>query len=729
MKKKNIFIFFLIIVLTACAYFVSFQGLKIGNFEMKSVRDQLKLGLDIKGGVVVVYEAKTDGNMDTAINQTINILSRRINQLGLTEPIITKQGDNRIRIELPGVENATEAVKVIGMTAQLEFLLVKPESFAAAGMKKTEFEHESVMTGENVSDAYLSQNSYGNPAVGLSFDGVGAEAFRKATQKAKELEAAYGRPIQIAIVLDGEVISAPVVNSVVPDGKGIIDGGFTIETANNLALLIRGGALPVVLEEAYISEIGPTLGLDAFNSAVKAALVGLIAVAIYMLITYKYPGFIASVALGIYALIIIYGMLLFGATLTLPGIAGIVISFGMAVDANVIIFERIKEELANQKSIRASISSGFKRAMSTVVDSNTTTFIAALVLFYFGDGPIKGFAVTLMLGIAASMITAVLITHYLLDLSVGFIKTPAMYGSKEQKTKNFSFLGRYKLWFAASLAVVLGGLGVFAVKQFNYGIDFTGGTMIQIGLHQKVDRDAVVKDIESFRLKPQVVHAGANSEQIIIKTTEKLDTNNRFKVFEIFKNKYALQDSDLISSEQISASVSKDIKVSAIWSILIASVLMLLYITFRFEFVFGLGAIISLAHDVLVLLAVYAIFRLPVNSSLIASVLTVVGYSINDTIVVYDRIREDVKRERTKSLLELANRSVNRTMSRTLNTTITTLVVIISLYIFGSGTIREFALPLFIGILVGTYSSIFIASASWALIRQRLVGKGKYGAK
>ncbi|MDO4754121.1 MAG: protein translocase subunit SecD, partial [Bacillota bacterium] len=451
MKKKNIFIFFLIIVLTACAYFVSFQGIKIGNFEMRSVRDQLKLGLDIKGGVVVVYEAKTDGNMEAAVNQTINILSRRINQLGLTEPVITKQGENRIRIELPGVDNATEAVKLIGKTAQLEFLLVKPGSFAGTGMKKTDFEYESVMTGENIADAYLSQNAYGNPAVGLSFDGVGAELFKNATQKAKELEAANGRQVQIAIVLDGEVVSAPVVSSVVPDGKGIIDGSFTIETANNLALLIRGGALPVVLEEAYISEVGPTLGLDAFNSAVKAALVGLIAVAVFMLLTYKYPGLIAAVTLSIYALIIIYGMLMFDATLTLPGIAGIVISFGMAVDANVIIFERIKEELANQKSIRASISAGFKRAMSTVVDSNTTTFIAALVLFYFGDGPIKGFAVTLMLGIVASMITAVVITHYLLDLSVGFVKSPALYGSKIQKTKNIGFLSRYKVWFAVSL--------------------------------------------------------------------------------------------------------------------------------------------------------------------------------------------------------------------------------------------------------------------------------------
>ncbi len=723
MQKKNILIFCLVILLTAALYFVSFSGLKIGGFEIQNVKDQLKLGLDIKGGVVVVYEAAAEGDLDAAVEQTIKILDRRINQLGLTEPIITRQGENRIRIELPGVGNATEAIKVVGKTAQLEFLLVKDGSNALPGMNKSSFEHELVVTGKNVADAYVAQNQYGNPAVGLKFDSEGSELFRTATERALKREDANG---QIAIVLDGEVISAPGVSSVIPNGEGIIDGNFTIESANNLALLIRGGALPAVLTEAYISEVGPTLGLGAFNSAISAALVGIIAVALYMMLAYRYPGVVASIALAIYALIIMYGMLFFDATLTLPGIAGIVISFGMAVDANVIIFERIKEELANQKSIRASVSAGFKRAMSTVVDSNTTTFIAALILFYFGSGPIKGFAVTLMLGIVASMITAVIITRYLLMLSVSVINKPAFYGVKERSEKTFDLLKNYKLFFAISGAVILVGLGVFAIKQFNYGIDFTGGTMIQIDLHQTVDRTQAADDIAALGLNPQIVHAGADNQQIVVKTIEKLDTARRYEVFEIYKNKYGLQDSDLISSEQISASVSNDIKVSAFVSVLLASLLMLAYITFRFEFVFGVGAIISLVHDVLVLLAVYAVFRLPVNQSLIAAVLTVVGYSINDTIVVYDRIREDVKREKTKNYLKLANDSVNHTLSRTINTTVTTIVVIVCLYVLGSESIKEFALPLFIGITVGTYSSIFIASASWALIKNKLDGKSRY---
>ncbi len=723
MKKKNALIFFLIVALVACFYFVSFNGLNTGGMKVAPVGDKMKLGLDIKGGVVVVYEAKTDGDLDAAISQTIKILDRRINQLGLTEPVITKEGENRIRIELPGVEDASEAIKLVGKTAQLEFLLVKADSFAATGMKKTEFEHELVLTGENVKKAGVTQNQNGQPAVGLEFDSVGTDLFREATERAVSRVDANG---QIAISLDGEVISAPNVRTVIPNGQGMIDGSFTIESATNLAMLINGGALPAELEEAYVSEVGPTLGLGAFHSAVKAAIIGIIAVGIYMLLMYRFPGFIAAIALSIYALIITYGLIMFGATLTLPGIAGIVISFGMAVDANVIIFERIKEELANQKSVRASISSGFKRGLSTVIDSNITTFIAAIILFFFGNGPIKGFAVTLMLGIVASMITAVVITHYLLNLSSVFVIKPSMYGLKTKERKVLGVLKHYKFWFIVSGAFILAGMGFFGINRFNYGIDFTGGTMIQIDLHQKVAKESVIEDIKDFNLNPDVVHAGNASEQVVIKTIQKLDSAQRLEVFDVLKAKYNLEKADLISAEQISASVSQDIKLNAFWSIMLAAVLMLIYITIRFEFVFGIGAIVSLFHDVLVLLAVYAIFRLPVNSTFIASILTVVGYSINDTIVVYDRIREDVKHKKTKDYMELANRSVNRTLQRTLNTTFTTLVVVISLYVFGSESIRQFALPLFIGISVGTYSSIFIASAAWALIRQKGAQKGKY---
>lgn len=729
MKKRNILIFALILVLIAGAFFIALKGLKIGKFEIKNIRNQLKLGLDIKGGVVVVYEAEHTENMDAAIRQTINMLDRRINQLGLTEPVITKQGENRIRIELPGVANAKEALDVIGKTAQLELLLVKGNTMASTGMTKDMFESEVAVTGEAIADAGVSQNQYGNPAVGLKFTSQGAVDFEEATKKAMGRMGYNG---QIAIVLDGEVISAPMVNVVITNGEAIIDGTFSYESANNLAMLIRGGALPVVLTEAYTSEVGPTLGLGAFNSAVLAGFVGIIAVMIFMIVLYRYPGVIAAIALTIYTLIMLYAMVGFGATLTLPGIAGMVISFGMAVDANVIIFERIKEELANQKSVRASVSAGFKRAMGTIFDSNITTIIAGIVLFYFGSGAIKGFAVTLMLGVAISMLTAVLFTHYLLKLSTAFVTDPKQYGVNQEnikEPKQRAILKPYKIYFAVSIAVVLIGVIVFGISRFNYGIDFTGGTMIQMNMHREVNRDEIAKEIADRNLSPQIVHAGSSNEQVIIKTTEKLDTEQRKEVFNIYKAKYGLEDGDLISSEHISGSVSKDIKVNAFWSVLIATVLMLVYITIRFEFLFGIGAVITLLHNVLVLLAIYAMFRLPVNQNLIAAVLTIVGYSINSTIVIYDRIREDLKRERGRDYMEIASRAVNKTLTRTINTGLTTLIVITCLYIFATEAIKEFALPLFMGIAVGTYSSVCLSSSLWALLRQRFNKASKYRGK
>lgn len=427
MKGRSIFIFFLILALIAGAYFVTVKGVKIGDFQIKPITEKLKLGLDIKGGVVVVYEAKTNENMDIAIGQTIKLLSRRINELGLTEPSITRQGQDRIRIELPGVDSASEALEVIGKTAKLEFLLVN-EGMALEGMKKSDFKHESVLTGKHVSNAGIDTNEYGAAVVSLKFDKEGTELFAEGTRRSSKKENSNG---QIAIVLDGEVISAPMADEPINAGMAVIRGNFTMESASNLAMLIRGGALPVELEEAYSSEIGPTLGLNSLKSAIKAGIIGIIAVAIFMALMYKVPGIIASIALSLYALIIIYAMIGLNATLTLPGIAGIVISLGMAVDANVIIFERVREELSNGKSLRASIRSGFSRGMSTIIDSNVTTLVAAVVLFFFGDGAIKGFAVTLTLGIVASMITAVLATRTMLNLSTRIVSSTKLYGYKE----------------------------------------------------------------------------------------------------------------------------------------------------------------------------------------------------------------------------------------------------------------------------------------------------------
>ena len=430
MKGKNTILFFLVVALIAGLAFVAMNGLTIGSYTLESVKDSMNLGLDIKGGVVVVYEALTDEtgtDLTRTMEQTKQVIGKRVNELGLTEPVITIQGDKRIRIELPGVSNAQEAINLIGQTAQLEFARVTGSTLAYAGMTKEMFESETVLTGENIDDAYVSRDTYNQPVVALKFDGDGTTLFTEGTKAASGNGTVKG---QIAILLDGKVISAPFVDSVIAKGEAVIEGNFSLETANELATLIRGGALPVQLEEIQTSVIGPTLGLDSLKSALNAAKIGLLLVVLFMLIYYRIPGAIASIALALYAVIVVYAMIGFNATLTLPGVAGIVLSLGMAVDANVIIFERLKEEMKVGKSLRASIDSGFHRAMRTIIDSNVTTFIAAVILFIFGEGPIKGFAVTLMIGIISSMFTAVVVTKTLLKLSLGFTDRKKLYGSR-----------------------------------------------------------------------------------------------------------------------------------------------------------------------------------------------------------------------------------------------------------------------------------------------------------
>lgn len=406
-RKNNKLVFFLIIITIAVTAFVTFNGLAIGNYTVESISDSVKLGLDIEGGVVVVYEAQTDetgSDLLRTMNQAKSVMSNRIDEFGLTEPNITIQGEDRIRIELPGVADTQEALDIIGQTAQLEFLRSVDENFVLPDMTKEDFEYEEVLTGNDVKDSNVTQDEYGKPAVGLELNDSGTEAFYEATK-------AGG---QIAIVLDGRVISAPQASSAIPDGKAIISGSFTLEEASNLSSLIRGGALPVEMVEVQTDIIGPTLGLDAMNKSVSAAKVGLALIVLFLVGYYKLPGFIASISLVLYASLILIIMSAFGATLTLPGIAGLILSIGMAVDANVIIFERLKEELKNGKTVRSSLNFAFKRAMRTIVDANITTLIAGIVLFNFGQGPIKGFAVTLMIGILVSMFTAIVITKAML---------------------------------------------------------------------------------------------------------------------------------------------------------------------------------------------------------------------------------------------------------------------------------------------------------------------------
>lgn len=408
--------FFVITLLIAVVAYTALFGFTLGASKVGDVGNNINLGLDIKGGVAVVFEVQTEttgDELNQLMTQTIEVISRRVNAMGLTEPNITRQGDTRIRIELPGVNNAQEALAIVGKTAQLEFRLVDDGSFALSGMTTDMFESSFVVGGDDVDEAFLSQAQQGGYGVSIEFNNEGADAFAKATEEAFSVSA--GNPTrQIAIILDNEVISAPVPGTIIADGKAQITGSFTFDEASLLSSLIRGGALPAELEEVQTQVIGATLGLDALASSVNAAKIGLALVVLFMIGYYRLPGLVASISLVLYASIVLLVMQYLNATLTLPGVAGIVLGVGMAVDANVIIFERLKEELKNGKTLRAALDSGFARALRTIMDANVTTFIAAIVLYNFGEGPIQGFAVTLMIGIMTSMFTAIIITKTML---------------------------------------------------------------------------------------------------------------------------------------------------------------------------------------------------------------------------------------------------------------------------------------------------------------------------
>lgn len=417
LRNGKLFSIIALVVIAIMAY-VALYGLG----PIKSISESIKLGLDIEGGVVVVYEAQTEATGDDLsqlMNQTKSVLANRVDQLGLTEPNISIQGEKRIRIELPGVKEVQEAVELIGQTAQLEFIRVNEGSYAMVGMSKSDFEGTLVLTGDMVEDSGIGSDEYGNPAVTLELDNEGTILFRDATQVITNYESNIG---QIAILLDDYVISAPSVQDIIPTGDAIISGSFGLDYASDLSTLIRGGALPVNLEEVQTSLIGPTLGKDALTYSVYAAGIGLLLVVLYMIVFYRLPGVVATVSLILYGSIVMFIFTGLNATLTLPGMAGLVLSIGMAVDANVIIYERIKEELRVGKTIRASIDAGFRRALRTIMDSNITTLIAAVVLYYFGEGPIQGFAITLMIGILTSMFTAIVITRLLLK-NVALIKS------------------------------------------------------------------------------------------------------------------------------------------------------------------------------------------------------------------------------------------------------------------------------------------------------------------
>ncbi len=718
----------------------------------------IKLGLDLAGGVSITYQVVGDENPDAEdMNDTIYKLQQRVQNYS-TEAQVYQEGSDRINIEIPGVSDANAILEELGKPGSLYFIAqtdsegnqnyVSTYGVDAAGNMVPQYmlnktieemleDGSIVLTGTEVDSAQAraQQDSMGNSqnVVALTLNETGKQAFAEATQKAFE------NGDTIAIYYDDEFVSVPGVEAVITDGNAVITGQSTPAEAEQLASTIRIGGLKLELEELRSNVVGAQLGSEAIHTSLIAAGVGFALVVVFMIAVYYISGFAAALALCLYIELMVILLYAFEATLTLPGIAGIILSVGMAVDANVIIFARIREELATGKTVQSSIKIGFSKALSAILDGNVTTFIAAVVLYLMGSGTIKGFSITLMLGIVLSMFTALFVTKFLINVLYALgVQSEKAYGvGKEKKTINF--LSKRKAFFGLSIGVILIGFVVMGVNQsgigmpLNYSLDFVGGTSTTMTLNEDMSIEEI--DAQIVPLIEEITGDGnvqttkvAGSNQVIIKTRT-LNVEERKEFADVMVNNFGVAE-DSITAETISATISSEMQTGAVKAIVVATVLMLLYIWFRFKDIrFGASAVAALVHDVLVVLAFYAIVKISVGNTFIACMLTIVGYSINATIVIFDRIRENLKEMRNKEeLQELVNRSISQTLSRSIFTSLTTFFMVAALEVFGVSSIREFALPLIAGIICGTYSSICLTGAMWYVLRTR-AGKKTARAK
>ena len=702
---KKLLAALVLVVVVLGWYFTCF-----GAGSVTSVKDAMKYGLDINGGVYVVMEAQTDltgDELKILMDQTRAVLDNRVNQLGVAESSVTIEGEKRIRVEIPGVADAEDAIEAIGRTALLQFVLS---------------DGTVIVDGSHVKDAGIATDG-ASYKIYLEFNSEGADLFAEGTRQALSgttpVEIQGMMSNEIAIVLDNEIISHPAVNEVIPNGSCEISGGYTHEEASTTAALIRGGALPVELVEIQSSVQSATIGEDALDKSIVAGGIGLGLVFILMLVFYGMLGLVADIALLLYVVIYLWAMVGMGVVLTLPGIAALILSIGMAVDANVIIFARIKEEIGAGKTIRVAVNSGFKNALTTVLDAQITTLIAAVVLYEVGTTAVKGFALTLMIGIVISIFTAVVITQLFISLladSKKFSKNK-YFGVNEDGTpkqllhRTFTFIKHRKIYYMVSAAIIIVGLVFGLIGGLNYGIDFTGGTMIQIDMGEFVPAEDVEKALKEFDLDPTIVHAGEGNSEVVIKTIASLDNAQRMEIVDVLGETFGITEDDVLASEQFGPSVGDELKKNAVVAVVIASIGMLIYIIFRFKsWKFGAASILGVVHDVLMVIAFYAIFGFTVNNPFIAAILTLVGYSINDTIVIFDRIRENQKLFPKNGSEANIDKSLNQTLNRTIMTSLTTLVVMVPLCIMVSESIREFIIPLMIGVIVGCLSSIFVCS-------------------
>ena len=835
--KRNRKLVLILALITAAVYYllpsVEFYSMTDDGLEAMGLKApeqladlknrSLNLGLDLQGGIHLVLEVKTEGmeqqEAQDAVAQAQEVIRNRVDQFGVAEPTIQRQGDNRIIIELPGVQDVQRAKDLVGQTALLEFQLLEPSedrtrliqridqvlapeeeeeeedlllsstaesaplssmlNFAGedltvsgrdlqrvknllntpeaqelipadvefifsskpAGAEGNEFYFlylvgkKPEMTGHMIQDAFVSIGQVveylGQPIVNFSTTDEGVRLFSRIT----------GSHIgeRMAIVLDESVYSAPVIQSKISEGRGIITGSGTQEEAKDLAIVLRAGALPAEVEIIEDRTVGPSLGRDSIEQGKTAAIYSMVLIAIFMILYYRATGLIADFALLLNMLFIMAVLAGFHATLTLPGIAGIILTIGMAVDANVLIFERIREELRSGKTIRAAIDSGYGHALSAIIDANVTTFLVGIVLYQFGTGPVRGFALTLCIGIISSLFTAFFVTRTIFDLitrkseqSTLSIGPVALFTNL-----NIRFLSLRNIGFGASAAVLLiGVVSILGINGIRPGIDFAGGTLLELHFDPAVQVEDIrgqldrvpVGDAEIDLSKSEIKQFGSEND-ILIRVTESGEgTEVADGIMEVLESGFAANIAEMEwirRQEKVGPKIGSELSSAAVRAVLVALALILLYMAWRFHrFLYGIAAVVALFHDVLITLGLLSLFDIEITLAVVAALLAIVGYSLNDTIVVFDRIRENLHTARRQGFDGTVNQSINECLSRTLITSATTLLAVLVLMIFGGEVNRDFTITLMIGVVVGTYSSIFVASPVLYLGQQRAAAKG-----
>ena len=753
MKKSKAIIILLcaLLVLLGVGY-VDLNGV---DAEGTASASDISLGLDLAGGVSITYQVVGDEEPDaTDMADTIAKLQKRVENYS-KEAIVYQEGTDRINIEIPGVTDANKILEELGRPGSLYFIAetdkdgnanysmqavtdAQGNASYAYALNKTIDELKAdgsiMLEGTDVKTATagsIKDQTMGNSiyAVDLVMTEEGTKKFEEATRNA------YEKGETLGIYYDGSFVSVPSVKGVFSDGNAQISPMNSYEEAESLASTIRIGGLKLELEELHSKVVGAQLGVEAISTSLKAAVIGFIVVAVFMIAVYFLPGFASVIALGIYVALVVLLLNGFDMTLTLSGIAGIILSIGMAVDANVIVFARIREELATGKTVKSAMQIGYDKALSAIIDGNVTTLIAAAVLWLLGPGTVKGFAQTLALGIVLSMFTALVVTKYIMKAFYALgLKDPKWYGvGKEHKTVNF--LGKKGIFFGLSLAVILAGfitMGVYKMNTgdaLNYSLEFKGGTATTVTFDKSYTLEEINSEmvplIESTTGSAVQIQTVQGSNEVIFKTGS-LDVDQRQALNQVFVDNFGV-DETLITSETISSTISNEMKSDTILAVVVAIICMLIYIRFRFSDIrFGVSSIACLLHDVLVVITFYALARVSVSNTFIACLLTIVGYSINATIVIFDRVRENMAVMTKKDdLQDVVNHSITQTLSRSLFTSLTTLVMVGALYIWGVTSIRDFALPLMVGIICGAYSSVCIAGALWYVLRKKFALKAK----